>query len=91
MRGRLSLAMLLGACSSPDEERVRAEFINEYPGVAVISAGPGEGDSDHVYYHVRFRQPPDTTVREVVWGYRRTSGRQWQVFHRGTETPRVPK
>jgi hypothetical protein len=86
MRRLLMMALFLAACGEPTEEAVRANFLQEYPRAVIASAVPGEGDSDHVYYHVRFRQPPDTTLREVVRGYQRTSARQWRVFHRDSGT-----
>jgi hypothetical protein len=61
--------------------------MREHPGAAVVSADPGEGDSEHAYYHIRFRVPSDTTVRETVWGYRRAADGTWRVFHRDSVSP----
>ena len=53
----------------------------------MVSTGSGEGDSEHVYYHIRFREPPDTTVREAVWGY--PADLLWKLagVHRDTAPP----
>jgi hypothetical protein len=83
----LIVVLLLGACGGPTDETVRAEFRREHPKARVISAGPGEGDSHHVYYHIRFREPPDTIVREVVWGYERNKDGIWRLKSRDVERP----
>jgi hypothetical protein len=81
--GWLALVILaVGGCSEPSGDAVRADFIREHPRAAVISAKPGEGDSEHVYYHIRFREPPDTTTRVMIWAYRQAADGKWRVFHR---------
>jgi hypothetical protein len=51
----LPLVVLVLACGGPKEDTVRADFTREHPAAEVISAQPGEGDSEQVYYHIRFR------------------------------------
>jgi hypothetical protein len=91
MRWLFLIVLLVGGCDGPTEGRVRADFLAQHPGAEVVSATPGEGDSDHVHYHVRFRRLPATTVQEVEWGYQQTSDGRWHVFHRGAEPAGRPE
>jgi hypothetical protein len=81
--------LVLGGCGGPSGEAVRADFMREHPRAVVVSADPGEGDSEHAYYHIRFRVPPDTTLQETVWAYRRAANGTWRVFHRGPASPEL--
>jgi hypothetical protein len=81
MRRILLFALLLPAgCSGPDESSVRREFERTRPNAEVVSLGPGEGDSDHVYYHIRYRLPSDSAVQEEEWGYRKARDGRWTRF-----------
>jgi len=67
----LLIYLLLVSCSSPNEERVRNEFLAENPDYTVTSIYVGEGDSSNVYYHI-------TTTSDIknqpIRNYTRMSG-----------------
>lgn len=72
------LFVLVAAACGPGDHAVRAEFLRAHPGAEVLDLGVGEGDSDNVYYHIRYRAPNDSTVHEVCWLYSQVNGRDWQ-------------
>ena len=76
------VAAILVGCGVPSTNDVRRDFLAVYPNARVVDLGPGEGDSDDVYYHIRYRLPPDSTVLEQVWLYQRGAGDRWTVTHR---------
>jgi hypothetical protein len=57
----------LSACRSPQIGAVKADFVVARPGAQVLEVIPTEGDADHVYYRIRFREAPGAKVREEVW------------------------
>ena len=72
--------VLLSGCTSIDDQ-VRREFLVAFPKAVVTSLSPGEGDDATVYYHIRYRLPPDTVELERVWGYQRSSvSKEWRLF-----------
>jgi hypothetical protein len=79
---RLALfaSLILAGCSTPDEGAIRAEFLQHEPRAEIVGLGTGEGDDQHVYYHIRYRVPPDPAVREAVWGYREEADGRWTRF-----------
>ena len=66
-----ALALAVGACSEPPYDRIAEEFRRSHPGVDVLSVGPGEGDSEHVYVHVRYRDPQTWSERQETCLWRR--------------------
>jgi TonB family protein len=78
----LLLCVALSACSQPDLERVEADFERLNPGCRVESVRPGEGDSDNVHLHIRYRCSSGR-LEKVEWLYQRVDG-EWR------RTPPVP-
>ena len=76
----LSALLLLAGCSGPDESTVRSDFKRTRPNAEVVSLAPGEGDADHVYYHIRYRLPSDSAVHEEEWRYRKGPDGRWTRF-----------
>lgn len=76
----LCALLLLAGCSGPNESSIRSAFQRTRPSAEIVSLGPGEGDGDHVYYHIRYRLPSDSAVREEVWGYRKGPDGGWTRF-----------
>ena len=70
------------ACGVPTDEDVKAAFVRENPAYSITAVYSGEGDSDTVYKHIRYRRPGGDAECEVVWGYQRAR-REWRVFHMG--------
>ena len=60
---------LLTACGMPSNEDVGSEFKNANPSYTVISVDTGEGDSDNVYFHIKYKKPNDVNKYEEVWLY----------------------
>jgi len=83
---RLALvsALFLAACGGPSSNEVRATFLIEAPQAHIESLGPGEGDGGNVYYHVRYRIPPDTVLWEQVWLYQKGTDGTWSITWRDT-------
>jgi hypothetical protein len=86
--GPLVLLLCAVACSEPRAADVRAEYLRAHPGSQIVSAEPGEGDFSAVYYHVRYRAPGDSAVREEIWQYIKQSDGTWRNTHR---EPRVDR
>jgi hypothetical protein len=72
------------ACGMPSDKSVRADFSREHPHCQVLAVYSGEGDSDTVYKHIRFRS--GSVDCEVEWGYQRAES-EWRVFSRGKAQP----
>jgi hypothetical protein len=86
---RVALAVVMGlafaSCSrAPTDAQVRAEFSQEHPSFHVESVGVGEGDGSAAYFHIRYRVPGDSAVREDVWQYLDTGDKRWRVNHKET-------
>ena len=76
----LGALLLLVACSGPAASSIRSEFQRARPNAEIVSLGTGEGDADHVYYHIRYRLPSDPAVHEEVWGYHKGPDGRWTRF-----------
>jgi len=64
---------------------VRSEFLARHPGYIVEFIGAGEGDSDNVYYHVRYRKPGATVLFEQQWLYQDHGEKEWTCTWRSDE------
>lgn len=62
----------------PTGADVQAQFLADNPEVQIESALPREGDSDNVYFHIRYRPHGATELHEVTWVYQRGSSGRWQ-------------
>ena len=65
----LAVLALLVSCGAPDKENVRQDFKQLFAIEAgtkvqpiIISVGPGEGDADNVYQHIKFDVFADDNV-----------------------------
>lgn len=65
------------ACAQPDYARIQGEFQKANPRCTVDFVGPGEGDGDHVYVHIKYKCPGDDRPRKTAWLYRR-QGSKWR-------------
>jgi hypothetical protein len=81
---RIWVLTLVGliACDSPETKAVRADFTAARPGAEVLGIVPTEGDAEHVYYRIRFRDTVHARIGEEEWGYRRASSGRWELFTR---------
>jgi hypothetical protein len=92
MKGQILLALsLLAACTSPDENEVRATFLADNPTAIIESIGPGEGDDSNVYLHIRYRVPGDSTLWENVWLYQKGVSGRWQLTSKGSAREPAPR
>ena len=78
----VALLATAAGCGSPNAKQVAEMFLKENPMYTVIWVGPGEGDSDHVYMHIRYRRPDTSAECEVVWAYR-SAQPKWELFAKG--------
>lgn len=65
----LGVVLLTASCSPLGQPEANNMFLKKHPGYEIIDSGPGEGDSDAVYYHFRFKKPGDEKVHEEVWQF----------------------
>ncbi len=80
------VVMLVCACSGPNPLEIRRDFKAKNPSAEIIDMGPGEGDGDHVYIHIRFMLPTKAHPCEVVWGYRSGPGLSQVPWKRFSES-----
>ena len=52
------------------------------PGSLIVSAYPGEGDGDAVYYYIKFQKLNDQRLYQVEWQYLAKNGKM-TLNHRG--------
>lgn len=71
-----ALAIGGAACSGPPYTQIKEEFVREHPGAEVLSVGPGEGDSQHVYVQIRYRDAETKSERKQSCLWRRLD-RTW--------------
>jgi hypothetical protein len=84
MKGQILLLLpLIAACTSPDDEEVRATFLADHPSAIIESIAPGEGDDRNVQLHIRYRVPGDSTLWENVWLYQKGAAGRWQLRSKG--------
>ena len=76
-------AILRSISRVPGEGYVRAAFLGEHPGYTVISVAEGEGDSDSVYFHIRYRMPGEGQILEQEVLYQRLGGNNWTLTWKG--------
>ena len=66
-------------CDFPNNERVKKEFLTKHPTYIVLEIGPGEGDSDNVYFHIKYKKNKKGETFKIVWLYQRQSNGKWKV------------
>lgn len=64
----------------PSKAEVIIQFVKENPTAKVIDASPGEGDSSHVYWTIRYRLQDEDMIRESSWGIRKVDDATWENF-----------
>ncbi len=74
----------LTACgnNAPTNDVVRAEFEHLKPAAEVLAIDAAQSDPDNIYFKIRFRTPPDTTLRGEGWLYQHFGHGAWQVTTR---------
>lgn len=78
--GAAVLIVALVSCArQPEAAQLRADAARLHPDCTVIDAGPGEGDSDTVYMHLRLDCTGAPQERRHVLGYMR-NGSDWHLF-----------
>jgi hypothetical protein len=76
------LMLVIASCGLPSDDQVKADFLTLHPRAVIEFSGVGEGDADHASWCIRFREPPDTTLREQIWLYQRGADDRFHVAHR---------
>ena len=71
-----ALAIAVAACTELPYSQIKEEFVREHPGAEVLSVGPGEGDSEHVYVHIRYGDAATKSERQQSCLWRRID-RTW--------------
>jgi hypothetical protein len=74
--------LALSACRTPQIDTVRADFAADKPNAEILDVVPIEGDADHAYYRIRFREISGGEAKEEERGYRRSSDGDWRLFQR---------
>ncbi len=66
------------SCSAPSENEIKIDFLREFPKAQVLSMNAGEGDSDNVYMHIKYKLPESDKIEEDVWLYQDTGNNKWE-------------
>jgi hypothetical protein len=74
----LSILLLFGACSRPNDDNVRKEFLAENPAFEVVSLYVGEGNADFATYHINYKTPNDNSIYEKIITYQRCDDNEWR-------------
>ena len=74
-------SLLVGSCSMVTRESANEIFLKENPTFQIVDSGPGEGWSDVVYWHFRYKTADDPTVREMVYCFEYRKD-QWIITQR---------
>jgi hypothetical protein len=78
----VGFSVLIFSCSLlslPGSEVVKENFLKENPQSIVLSVFVGEGDSEHAYYHIRYKEAKGESIKEVVWLYTLKEDGKWSV------------
>lgn len=71
---------IMASCSPPlGNETVEADFLRLYPGRAVVSMNPGDGNDEFVDYYIMAKLAR-ADEEEYVLHYRYTKERGWWVY-----------
>ena len=83
----LGLLSMLTGCCGPDENQLRADFMELHPGCTIDSMGASEGDSDNVYVLFSYRCGDSKKMKSSEFLYQRKRGEWIFVF----ETVSLPE
>lgn len=72
-------------CNVPGDATVRNAFLEENPGVEIVSQELIFEQDQNRVYSIKFKQAPDTEVKSVLFGMKRTNG-AWRRCDDRTET-----
>jgi uncharacterized lipoprotein NlpE involved in copper resistance len=76
------LCVLLMGCNNPDDKVVRQEFLAQTKDASIVFVGIGEGDSDHAYYHIRYKVQGNDTLWEDIWLYQKQTSGNWKCINK---------
>lgn len=71
------LVFLVAACDVVPVEEVEIRFRQDHPEATSVSIGPGEGDSDNVYFLINYRE--DGLEKSEVRLYQKNKDNEWQL------------
>lgn len=71
------LFVFLG-CSKPDKTQVKDDFYANYENTTILSLLMGEGDSDNVYYHIKYKDNKSEKIKEVEFLYQKVND-EWKL------------
>jgi len=60
--------MVLFGCGEPSNDKISKDFNEIYLDTNIISIQKGEGDSDNIYYHIKYKNK-NNTLKEKVFLY----------------------
>jgi hypothetical protein len=74
------------ACSGLSDRQVRAAFHRDNPNAVIHNLDVGEGDSEHAYYIIRYRDTVENRAYRGCWLYAKYPDGKW-VLERRSSTP----
>ncbi len=86
-RQLLALTFALTACGAPSGRDVRTAFLAQNPAAVIADAYPAEGGVGDVYWDIKYRLPPDTTLFVQTWLYVQGDDGKWRVTFRSRPSP----
>ncbi|MFW5426750.1 MAG: hypothetical protein ACKE8R_05820 [Methylophagaceae bacterium] len=82
------LLMALSSCGvGPTDDDVKKDFLAKYPTAEITSINRGEGDSDSVYVHIKYKhESAGIAAAEDILLYSDKGGPSWELIHIRKET-----
>jgi hypothetical protein len=72
------LLVAISCGGPPSNHEIKQEFLKEHQNAVILSVGTGEGDSENVYMHIKYRLPGNDTEMEDVWLYQDLGSEKWE-------------
>ena len=78
------------SCNRPDEKSVSVDYNEAYPERNVISATPGEGDSDNIYFQIKYTTKGTENIYTDIWLYQKDlKTKEWILNKNGKRRGKV--
>lgn len=75
--GFVLLVLVLSSCAVPSDEQVKEAFLKEHPQAEITDVYVSEGDSDHAYFTIKYREGGQAHIG--CWSYFRDANDVWQI------------
>lgn len=83
----LVAALVATSCGGPSDDEVKQAFLREHPRAEVTDVYVSEGDSDHAYFTIKYREGGEAHIG--CWSYYRDEHDRWQVRAKSSVSERL--